>query len=321
MSETEPCPYCFREIKKGVNFCKYCGSAIKYCPECNSANKAESLFCSSCGKDIRDIIVKKRETEPPISHRVVDPTASQKIVMWPPPGQFFPTQPKYRPYQTPEEQLFGTADKQESFQPKIIYPYSKVAILGFLRGPISTSKVFSSVIEAFAYGLSLIAAGVLIISLSFLFLQTLILPIIGLLWGGTLILSAPFFGMYFVSSNWLYKAFKIKKPVSDMTILWNYLFSIIFFSFISLILLPLLATNTLFATIFGIIALIVIFAVLIVIPLKAFLIDLAYVKAAVMERESQKDKEETSDEDKTQNDKEEVEETKKEANKIEKKES
>ena len=312
MSESEPCPYCFREIKKGVNFCKYCGFAIKHCPSCNSPNKAESLFCSSCGKDIREITVQSRNLEPPISPSHVSQTGSEKIIIWPPPGQFFPTQPKYRPYQTPEEQLFGTRDNQEQFQPKIVYPYSKVGILGFLRGPISTSKVFTSVVEAFAYGLALIATGVLIISIGFLLFKTLILPIIGLLWGGTLILSAPFFGMYFVSSKWLYKAFKIKKPVSDMTILWNYLFSIIFFSFISLILIPLLAMNTLFATIFGIIAMILIFAVLIVIPLKAFLIDLAYVKAAVVERDSQKEKEETLKENEPQKEKEDIEETRKE---------
>ena len=70
--------------------------------------------------------------------------------------------------------------------------------------------------------------------------------------------------------------------------------------------------NTLFATIFGIIAMILIFAVLIVIPLKAFLIDLAYVKAAVVERDSQKEKEETLKENEPQKEKEDIEETRKE---------
>ncbi|MHA1303516.1 MAG: double zinc ribbon domain-containing protein [Candidatus Heimdallarchaeaceae archaeon] len=308
MSDLVPCPYCFKGVKPDVKFCKHCGSPVKKCPTCKSLNRENSSFCSSCGADIRDVKVEQKlpdNASVDIGNKEEEKTIAQedkegKLIVWPPTPQV-PTYPQY-PYRAHRPAIYQPfkpiTEGKEQFEPKqIIHPYFKVKFFGFLSGPLPTSNVFVAVIESFAYAIALIAAGVLIIGIGLTFFQTLVLPIIGILWGGTLLLSAPFYGIYYVSSNWLYRAFSIKRTVSSLTVLWNYMLSTILFSFITLIITPFFAMGSIIGTVIAVSGMLVYLMILIVVPLKAYLADLTYVKAAVIEREKQKQKEENEEEE------------------------
>ncbi len=299
MLEEEVCPFCNREIKKESNFCKYCGTSLKICPECKFLNKAEDLFCGKCGMDLKHIESPQPLTKPkPILSRQQQYEIDQDItdVMQPKrqqPTSYLPfTSRQYR--HQPVEYEYPT-EKEEAFQPaQIRYSYSKVRALGFLGGPLPTSNVFAVTIEAFGFALAFIAVGITIAGIGLTFFSTLILPIIGAMLGGTFVVSAPFFGIYYVSSKWLYNTFEIKRPVRMSTIFWNYSLGTLLFSIIGIMLAPLFSEGGAVAISLAVVGVIVILMGLIIIPLKAFLADLIYVKASINERD--KDKNDGKDE-------------------------
>jgi hypothetical protein len=49
-----PCPHCKQPVKKGLEFCSYCGTKIVTeivvpCPNCKQEMKVGVLFCTACG--------------------------------------------------------------------------------------------------------------------------------------------------------------------------------------------------------------------------------------------------------------------------------
>jgi hypothetical protein len=171
-------------------------------------------------------------------------------------------------------------------------------MLGFISGPLSTTSVVSATVEVFALALVLIAAGIAIIGIGLAFLETIILPLILGVLGGALLCSAPFFGIYYVSSNWLYRTFQIKRPVKTITIVWNYALGTLLLSIIGMMLAPIivygnimdLMSNGVMITL-SVVGGIVYLMALIIIPLKAYLADLVYVKAAMQLRDKEKEEE------------------------------
>ncbi|MFW9852539.1 MAG: zinc ribbon domain-containing protein [Candidatus Thorarchaeota archaeon] len=303
MSDKSTCPSCNREIKSTSKFCKFCGITLKSCPSCNEINKAEDVFCASCGEDISKVDVPKslRDESQDVAYATVieeiEEERKPKLVIWPP--QYAETRPYIQPKPTP--QLFEDGTKYEPTT--VQYQYSRVRAIGFLGGPLPTSNVLSVTVEVFGLALALIAAGIVIASIGLAFFEYLIFPIITGILGGAILLSAPFFGIYYVSSKWLYKAFQIKRPVKNSTIILNYSLGTVLFSIIGLIfIVPIVLGGALGITL-AVLGGIVYLMGLIVVPLKAYLADLVYVKAAMKLR----DKEE---EDKVQ-EKTEIEETEK----------
>jgi hypothetical protein len=307
MSDKTICPNCNREIKSTSKFCKFCGVTLKSCPSCNEFNKVEDAFCGSCGEDISEIVV-------PIADRIereesayaaiieeIEDEKKPKLVVWPP--QYAETRPYIQPKPTPK--LFEEGTQYEPT--KIQYQYSKVRLIGFLGGPLPTSNVLSVTLEAFGLALALIAAGIVIASIGLAFFEYLVFPVITGILGGALLFSAPFFGIYYVSSNWLYKAFQIKRPVKTRTLILNYALGTMLFAIVGMMLAPVFIQGGALAITFSVVGGIVYLMGLIIIPLKAYLADLVYVKAAIKHR----DKEE---EDKVQEEKK-VEEKEKEAQK------
>ena len=314
MSKMGICPACNREIKLSSKFCKYCGTSLKSCPDCKSINTALDQFCGSCGVDIsqveaaeplREIIPedsgKISRTEPRIdeSQEIAIEDSQSKLVVWPPMSydrQFAP--PPARPDIMPSEDA-------AKFEPKTVkYAYGKVRILGFLGGPLPTSNVISATVEAFGLALALVAGGIGIASIGLAFFEYLIPAIIAGIIGGALLLSAPFFGIYYVSSSWLYRTFQIKRPTKARTMVGNYALSALLFSFLGLMLAPIFiqglgAVGITLAVVGGIVYLMG----LIIVPLKAYLADLVYVKAAINLREKE-EKEKEAEKLESQEDKE-----------------
>ena len=295
MSSMNECPKCHRQIRASSKFCKYCGQSLKTCPECQELNNYDSAFCALCGTDITKV-----ETSEPIRTvpEVRGAQNQQKIVMWPPISPVRQIQPK------PQVSIFeeGTPYKP----PSISYPYNKVRPLGFLGGPLPTSSVFSATIEALGLALVLIAAGVAIAGIGLAFFEILVLPIIAGILGGALLLSAPFFGIYYVSSNWLYKTFQIQRPVKSTTIIWNYALGTLLFSLVGLMLAPVFIQGGALWITLSVLGGIIYLMGLIIVPLKAFLADLVYVKAAMKLRdeedrtdEEQEKEEESKEEEKS----------------------
>lgn len=283
------CPNCHRQIRASSKFCKYCGQSLKVCPECQELNNLDDTFCALCGTDISKVKVPEafRSEERAGEMKV---QGQQKVVMWPPISPVRQIQPK------PKFQVFeeGTPYKPASIK----YPYSKVRALGFLGGPLPTSSVFSATIEALGLALALIAAGVAIVGIGLAFFQFIVLPIIAGILGGALLLSAPFFGIYYVSSNWLYKTFLIKRPVKSITIIWNYALGTLLFSLVGLMLTPVFIQGGALWISLAVLGGIIYLMGLTIIPLKAFLADLVYVKAAMKLRDEIKDtKEQEEDEE------------------------
>ncbi|MHA1200146.1 MAG: double zinc ribbon domain-containing protein [Candidatus Heimdallarchaeaceae archaeon] len=311
MSVTQDCPTCFRKIKTSSKFCKFCGSTLKLCSECNSINKEDDSYCSECGADIKTIDVAEsykdatKDSKDDLAERAqiqeyLNEGASDKkpqLVMWPPAADS-----RYHPQASPRSTMgpnIEYLDKEPTYQPKKLnYTYSKVRVLGFLGGPLPTTNVLSSVVEAFGVALALIAVGIVIFSIGMAFFQYLVFPIIAGVLGGAFLLSAPFFGIYYVSSNWLYRAFEIKRPVKLMTIIWNYTLGSLIFAILGLMLAPIFIQGGALGITFSIIGGIVYLMGLIVVPLKAYLADLVYVKAAVDIKNKESTKESGEEENK-----------------------
>ncbi len=300
MSATQDCPSCFRKIKTSSRFCKYCGSTLKLCPECSTINKEKDAYCGECGADIRTIEVAesyrdKTDTERKAREEFLEDELldqkKQKLVMWPPTADsryHFQTSSRPSPRLTPYTEFL---DKEPTYQPpKLDYTYNKVRALGFLGGPLPTSNVLSSVVEAFGIALALIAFGIIIFSIGMAFFEYLIFPIIAGVLGGAFLLSAPFFGIYYVSSDWLYRTFEIKRPVRLMTIIWNYTLGSLIFSLLGLMLAPIFIQGGALGITLSVIGGIVYLMGLIVVPLKAYLADLVYVKAAVNTKNAESEK-------------------------------
>lgn len=283
------CPYCGRQIRASSKFCKYCGQSLKICPECQELNNHDDAFCALCGTDISKVEASETIRLDERTEEVKE-QGQQKIVMWPPLSPVRQIQPK------PQFSVFeeGTPYKPTSIK----YPYSRVRALGFLGGPLPTSTVFSATIEALGLALALIAAGVAIIGIGLAFFQILILPIMAGVLGGALLLSAPFFGIYYVSSNWLYKTFQIKRPVKSITIIWNYALGTLLFSLVGLIFAPVFIQGSALWISLAVLGGIIYLMGLIIIPLKAFLADLVYVKAAMKLRDEGKDTKEQKEDEK-----------------------
>ena len=294
MTISQNCPNCFRKIKTVSNFCKYCGASLKLCPECKTLNKVEDIFCAECGYNIKSVEVAKgykevteefeTDTEKELpSHEEENKEVVQdkepKLIIWPPLSQSsYLSQVRPQPRAKPYIQFL---DEEPTYSPaKVNYTYNRVHILGFLGGSLPTSSVFGSIIEAFGIALALIAAGIVIFSIGMAFFQYLVFPIIAGIIGAALFLSAPFFGIYYVSSKWLYRTFKIKRPVRLRTIIWNYVLASFIFSLLGLMLAPIFIQGGALGITLSIVGGIVYLMGLIVVPLKAFLADLIYVKAA-----------------------------------------
>ncbi|MHA1464324.1 MAG: double zinc ribbon domain-containing protein [Candidatus Heimdallarchaeaceae archaeon] len=296
MSATSKCPGCFKNIKEGSKFCKYCGIPLKICPACKEHNRIEDVFCGSCGDNIKDVKVETpiNVTRKPQSQEIA-PGKQPKIVIWPPMDQtkmYAPAVAQKR-QDIPGGPAYKAPDYPEYEPPVVKYDYDKIRPLGYISGPIPLSNVVSPALESFGYALALITIGTVIASIGFAFFELIIPPIITGILGGALILSAPFFGIYYVSSSWLYKIFQIKRPVKISTILFNYGLGALLFSVIGLACSPLLVLDLVMdinpaigITIFSVIAALIYFLGLLIIPLKAFLADLTYVKNAMNQREN-----------------------------------
>jgi hypothetical protein len=249
---------------------------LKICPECQELNNHDAGFCAFCGTDITDVKAPESVRTTP---GVDGPQNQQKIVMWPPIQPVRQIQPKPQ---------FSVLEEGTPYKPASIrYPYSKVRLLGFLGGPLPTSSVFSATIEALGLALALIAAGVAIVGIGLAFFEIIVLPIIAGILGGALLLSAPFFGIYYVSSNWLYKTFQIKRPVKSIIIIWNYALGTLLFSLVGLMLAPVFIQGGALWITLSVLGGIIYLMGLIIIPLKAFLADLVYVKAAMKLRDEE----------------------------------
>lgn len=309
------CPACNREIKASSKFCKYCGTSLKHCPDCKSINTASDQFCGSCGVDIsqveaaaplREIVPEdsgeEGRAEPKIDEvqEVIGGETQPQLVVWPPMGY----DRQYAPVRR-QPTIFPPEDAAK-FEPTTVkYAYSKVRILGFLGGPLPTSNVLSATVEAFGLALALVAGGIGIASIGLAFFEYLIPAIITGIIGGALLLSAPFFGIYYVSSSWLYRTFQIKRPTKARTIVGNYALSALLFSFLGLMLAPIFieglsAVGITISVVGGIIYLMG----LIIVPLKAYLADLVYVKAAVNLRDKEEKEQEPEAEEEIKEEKE-----------------
>lgn len=284
-----PCPVCNKPIKHNSKFCKYCGTPLRICNKCNALNERNALYCRQCGEKLSPLeseaVSESSLPTPPIDSF---PAPSEQIIF---------QAPTYPPYYPRPHQQFEIFNKKsiDTYSPDMtIHPYRKVKFLGYLAGPIPSSNVFSFSLEAFAYSLLYIAIGTVITSIGLAFVGTIILPIIGGLIGATFIISAPFFGIYLVSSTWLYKAFKIKRPTPISIIVWNYFLGNLFLSIIALFLTPIYLQVSAATYALSIVGFIIYTLLFVVVPLKAFLADLLYVKAAVHERDNQLKKESNS---------------------------
>ena len=297
MSGTAVCPSCFKNIKENSKFCKFCGIPVKTCPKCKELNRIEDKFCSSCGGDISNV-----KTEAPINvsrtapqpqpviaePKVVD-GKQQQLVIWPPLDQ-------QKLQKSPEVQKKSVIEDGPTYEPTSVrYAYEKVRAFGFFSGPLPTSNVLSATFESFGYALAFIAIGVVIASIGLAFFEYVIPPVLLGIIGGALLLSAPFFGIYYVSSSWLYKIFQIRRPVKISTVLLNYGLGTLLFSFLGLFMSPLLIMGGALWITFLVIAIIVYLMGLILIPLKAFLADLVYVKAAVNQKNREEEQQKESE--------------------------
>lgn len=297
MSEPSNCPACLKNIRKESKFCKYCGIPLKICPACKDHNIVEDVFCGSCGENIKDVKI-----EDPINVKRIPPSQSDpmsqgatprkqpQLVIWPPVDQT-------RMYAPPVVQTKQIIPDGPAYEPPVAkYDYNRVRPFGYFSGPLPLSSVVSPALESFGYALALIAIGTVIVSIGLAFIQLIIPPLITGILGGALILSAPFFGIYYVSSSWVYKIFQIKRPVKVSTILVNYglgtlLFSIIGLACSPLLLLDLFGVSATVATVgsilFYVIAALIYLVGLFIIPLKAFLADLTYVKNALNQKKKE----------------------------------
>jgi hypothetical protein len=289
MSDTQDCPVCYRKIKPSSNFCKFCGSTLKICPECETINKEDDTYCGECGTDIRKVdVAEGYKGDNRDFNKEVLGRREPKLVMWPP-----VTEASYLSQAKPRARLSPYSDyldKEPTYQPKNLnYTYNKVKILGFLGGPLPTSNVLGAVVEVFGIALALIAIGIVIFSIGMAFFEYLVFPIIAGIVGGAFLLSAPFFGIYYVSSNWLYRTFEVKRPVKTMTIVWNYSLGSLVFALLGMMLAPIFIQGGALAITLSVVGGIVYVMGLIIVPLKAYLADLVYVKAAVNNRDKESD--------------------------------
>jgi len=299
MSETQDCPYCFRKIKTSSRFCKFCGSTLKLCPECKTLNKDDASYCDECGSDIKDVEVAesykimKGEISAQDEEEIQDfleeggfKSKKPQLIVWPPLADSR-HQPQVSSRPRPYSQL-NYLEREPTYQPTDLkYTYSKVKPLGFLGGSIPTSNFLGAIIEAFGLALALIALGIVIFAIGMAFFQYLIFPIIAGIIAGAFLLSAPFFGIYYVSSKWLYRAFDVKRPVKTMTIIGNYTLGSLIFALLGMMLAPIFIQGGAVSITLSVVGGIVYIMGLIIIPLKAYLADLIYVRAAVNEKKNE----------------------------------
>ncbi len=290
MSDSIACPKCHNEIRKSSKFCKYCGEPIKFCPNCSHPNTVTDKFCANCGSDITEVSAPEKRVAVPIkkASEVEDlppgmkETDGDRLVI---PDYMEPQKGDYQPNW--QQGMFSPLKRQEDqYYPKEIeHPYETVKLMGFLSGPLPTSNVLVSAISSLAYGCALIAAAFSILAL-FGITGLDVLFIIGLIWASILILSAPFFGIYYVTSTWLYNTFNIKKPLTGIKMVINYSLSVSILSLLSLIIAPLFLIEAEWGIILGGLAFILYLIILTIVPLKAFLADLGYVKLALNKKGS-----------------------------------
>ena len=314
MNKMGKCPACNREIKSSSKFCKYCGTSLKQCPDCKSINTASDQFCGACGVDIsqveaaaplREIIPKesgevgKAEPRREEVQETISGETQPKLVVWPPMAY-----DRQYAQARPQPSIFPPEDAAK-FEPTTVkYAYSKVRLLGFLGGPLPTSNVLSATIEAFGLALALVAGGIGIASIGLAFFEYLIPAIITGIIGGALLLSAPFFGIYYVSSSWLYRTFQIKRPTKARTIVGNYALSALLFSFIGLMLAPIFIEGlSAIGITISVVGGVIYIMGLIIVPLKAYLADLVYVKAATNLRNKEEEEQVPETEEETEGEK------------------
>ncbi len=301
MSVNSECPICLRNIRSTSKFCKFCGNSLKKCPECSTLNKADDLFCAECGHDIKDIEVPERTpTQAPgrtgVFQPVIQKTEGQdddqpKLILWPP----MPAQPPAMQIQpkppTPAQKSVRFTEVEPSFEPEMLeYKYKKVKFIGFLEGSLPSTNALAATIEAFGIALIFIALGIGIIAIGLsTFKSETFAVLLGII-GSVFVFSAPMFGLYFISSRWLYRAFEIKRPVKLSTVLINYSLGILVFALLALMFAPVFLLGGAIGWTLSVIGGIAVVMGLIVVPLKAYLADLVYVKAAVKQREIENEK-------------------------------
>ncbi|OLS32012.1 MAG: hypothetical protein HeimAB125_13360, partial [Candidatus Heimdallarchaeota archaeon AB_125] len=189
---------------------------------------------------------------------------------------------------TPAQKSVRFTEVESTFEPEMLeYKYKKVKFLGFLEGSLPSSNALAATLEAFGIALILIALGIGIIAIGLSTFKSETFAIILGIIGSVFVFSAPTFGLYFISSRWLYRAFEIKRPAKLSTILINYSIGILVFAILGLMLAPVFLLGGAIGWTLSVIGGIAVVMGLIVVPLKAYLADLVYVKAAV----NQKDKE------------------------------
>lgn len=318
MSVNSECPICFRNIRSTSKFCKYCGGPLKKCPECQNLNKAEDLFCAECGYDIKDVevpvstpsqVAGKTGVFQPIIQRTAgqeDEDSQPKLILWPP----LPAQQLSRPAHSrtllPAQRATYFTEVEPTYEPeKLEYKYKKIKFIGFLEGSLPSSNALAATLEAFGIALILIAFGVGVVAIGLTTFKSETFAVILGIIGSIFVFSAPMFGLYFISSRWLYRAFEIKRPVRLSTVIMNYSLGVLVFALLGLMLAPVFLLGGAIGWTLSIIGGIVTVMGLIVVPLKAYLADLVYVKAAVNQKnkETDNDSEEESDEEESDKEK------------------
>ena len=318
MSVNSECPICFRKIRSTSKFCKYCGGSLKKCPECQNLNKAEDLFCAECGYDIKDVEVQvstpsqvagKTGVFQPIIQRGAeqeDDDSQPKLILWPPLQAQQPSTAAHpRPF-PPAQRAIQFTEVEPTYEPeKLEYKYKKVKFIGFLEGSIPSSSALAATLEAFGIALILIAFGVGVVAIGLTAFKSEIFAVIMGIIGSIFVFSAPMFGLYFISSRWLYRAFEIKRPVRLSTVIINYSLGVLVFALLGLMLAPVFLLGGAIGWTLSVIGGVVTVMGLIVVPLKAYLADLVFVKAAVnlKNKEKDNDSEEKAEEEKAEEEK------------------
>jgi hypothetical protein len=273
---------------------------LKICPECNTLNKAEDLFCAECGHDIKDIQVPVRTpTQATGKTGVFQPVIQQtndqdgedqpKLILWPP----LPTQqpPAMRIQPKPPsaaQRSVKFTEVESTFEPDMLeYKYKKVKFIGFLEGSLPSTNALAATIEAFGIALILIALGIGIVAIGLTTFKSETFAIILGIIGSVYVFSAPMFGLYFISSRWLYRAFEIKRPVKLSTVLINYSLGVLVFAILGLMFAPVFLLGGAIGWTLSVFGGIAVVMGLIVVPLKAYLADLVYVKAAYSQKEKE----------------------------------
>ena len=310
MSVNKECPNCFRKIRSTSKFCKYCGGALKRCPECQNLNKAEDLFCAECGSDIKDVAVPKvvpaqSPTRTGVFEPIIQRTEEEgddnqpKLILWPPLPAQHPAEAGSTRIFPPAQRSVRFTEVEPTYEPeKLEYKYKKVKFLGFLEGSLPSTNAFAATIEAFGIALAIIAFGVGIVAIGLSTYKNEIFAVILGIIGSIFVFSAPMFGLYFISSRWLYRAFEVKRPVRIRTVMLNYSLGILVFALLGLMFSPIFLLGGAIGWTLSVIAGIATVMGLIVVPLKAYLADLVYVKAAIKQREEEEKSKNKEDKEK-----------------------